>query len=262
MPSHPPRPGHSPTAYDGHVDNFWIAALWSILPTVVVSIVFVFVLRGILRFDMRAPGKTRPEIQRMYAAALDMAEYADKNGFEICVVSEHHGSPDNYLSSPLVLGGGIAARTSSIMISVQALLVPQHNPVRLAEDLAILDHISKGRITYTTGLGYRPIEYHMLDRDWKRRGRIFSVTFDGKEYFPRYEFNAAYQPLPLIKEVLATFGTVADTWKIAAWFHYPNGRIVESRPGGVVKAIAPKDALDRRDDLMKALEARTGSYVA
>jgi hypothetical protein len=97
--------------------------------------------------------------------------------------------------------------------------------------------------------------------DWKRRGRIFSVTFGGKEYFPRYEFDAAYQPLPLMKEVLAAFGTVADTWKIAAWFHYPNGRIVEPGPEGV-KAIAPKDALDRRDDLVKALEKRTGSYVA
>jgi hypothetical protein len=97
--------------------------------------------------------------------------------------------------------------------------------------------------------------------DWKRRGRIFSVTFGGKEYFPRYEFDAAYQPLPLMKELLAAFGTVADTWKIAAWFHYPNGRIVESGPEGV-KAIAPKDALDRRSDLMKTLETRTGSYVA
>lgn len=97
--------------------------------------------------------------------------------------------------------------------------------------------------------------------DWKRRGRIFSVTFGGKEYFPRYQFDAAYQPLPLMKEILAAFGTVADTWKIAAWFHYPNGRIVESGPKEI-KAVAPKDALDRRDDLIKALEARTGSYVA
>jgi hypothetical protein len=97
--------------------------------------------------------------------------------------------------------------------------------------------------------------------DWKRRGRIFSVTFGGKEYFPRYEFDAVYQPLPLMKEVLAAFGTVADTWKIAAWFHYPNGRIIEPGPEGI-RAVAPKDALDRRDDLMKALAKRTGSYVA
>lgn len=97
--------------------------------------------------------------------------------------------------------------------------------------------------------------------DWKRRGRIFSVAFGGKEYFPRYEFDAAYQPLPLMKEILAAFGTVADTWKIAAWFHYPNGWIAEPGPKGV-KSIAPKDALDRRDDLMKALEKRKGSYAA
>lgn len=97
--------------------------------------------------------------------------------------------------------------------------------------------------------------------DWKRRGRIFSVTFGGKEYFPRYQFDAAYQPLPLMRDVLTAFGTVADTWKIAAWFHYPNGRIVEPGSEGL-QAMAPKDALDRRDDLMQALEKRTGSYVA
>jgi len=68
MPPHPPRPGHSPTAYDGHVDNFWIAALWSILPTVVVSIVFVFVLRGILRFD-RTERKVHAQIEAEERAA-------------------------------------------------------------------------------------------------------------------------------------------------------------------------------------------------
>lgn len=97
--------------------------------------------------------------------------------------------------------------------------------------------------------------------DWKRQGRIFSVMFEGKEYFPRYEFDAAYQPLPLIGEVLAAFGSVADTWQIAAWFHYPNGRIIESGDRGI-KSVAPKDALDRREDLIKAIEERKGSYVA
>jgi hypothetical protein len=99
--------------------------------------------------------------------------------------------------------------------------------------------------------------------DWKRRGRIFSVTFGGKEYFPRYEFDAAYQPLPVIRDLLAAFGAVADTWKIASWFHYPNGWIAVRGPrGNGMKPVAPKDALDRRDDLIKALAKRTGSYVA
>jgi alkanesulfonate monooxygenase SsuD/methylene tetrahydromethanopterin reductase-like flavin-dependent oxidoreductase (luciferase family) len=133
---------------------------------------------SILRFDMRAPGKGRAEIQRLYAAALEMAEYADGNGFDVCVVSEHHGSPDNYLSSPVVLASAIAARTSKVMISVQALLVPQHDPVRLAEDLAIADHVSKGRVTFTTGLGYRPIEYHMTGKDWSRRGKLLDEAIE------------------------------------------------------------------------------------
>jgi len=97
--------------------------------------------------------------------------------------------------------------------------------------------------------------------DWKRRGRIFSVNFGGKEYFPRYEFDAVYQPLPVIRDILKAFGPVADSWKLAAWFHFPNGWIVEPGPEGPTP-VAPKDALDRLDDLLNALKKRHGSYVA
>jgi hypothetical protein len=97
--------------------------------------------------------------------------------------------------------------------------------------------------------------------DWKRRGRIFSVNFGGKEYFPRYEFDAVYQPLPVIRDILKAFGPVADSWKLAAWFHFPNGWIVEPGPEGPTP-VAPKDALDRLDDLLNALKKRQGSYVA
>jgi len=97
--------------------------------------------------------------------------------------------------------------------------------------------------------------------DWKRRGRIFSVNFGGKEYFPRYEFDAVYQPLPVIRDILKAFGPVADSWKLAAWFHFPNGWIAEPGPEGPTP-VAPKDALDRLDDLLNALKKRQGSYVA
>jgi len=97
--------------------------------------------------------------------------------------------------------------------------------------------------------------------DWKRRGRIFSVSHGGREYFPRYEFDEAFQPLPVIRDVLKAFGEVADTWKIAAWFSFPSGWI--SKPGtGGQEPMAPKDALDQRDALLRAAAARQGSYVA
>jgi hypothetical protein len=106
-----------------------------------------------------------------------------------------------------------------------------------------------------------PSNRSMPASDWKRRGRIFSVNFGGKEYFPRYEFDALYQPLPVIRDILKAFGPVADSWKLAAWFHFPNGWIVEPGSKGPTP-VAPKDALDRREDLLNALKKRQGSYVA
>lgn len=94
--------------------------------------------------------------------------------------------------------------------------------------------------------------------DWKRRGRIFGVSRSGREYFARYQFDAMYEPLPVIRDVLKAFGEVADPWVLAAWFHFPNGWIVSS--DGV--PVAPKEALDRRDDLIRAAPRRHDSYVA
>jgi len=97
--------------------------------------------------------------------------------------------------------------------------------------------------------------------DWKRRGRVFSVSHGGRDYYPRYGFDEAFQPLPVIRDVLKAFGEMADTWKIAAWFQFPNGWI--SKPGtGGEEPVAPKDALDQREALLRAVAARQGSYMA
>lgn len=94
--------------------------------------------------------------------------------------------------------------------------------------------------------------------DWKRRGRIFSVSHGGREYFARYQFDAMYEPLPVIRPVLEAFGEVADPWVLAAWFHYPNAWIA----GADGAPVAPKNALDRRDDVVRAALRRRTSYVA
>lgn len=67
-----------------------------------------------------------------------------------------------------------------------------------------------------------------------------------------------YEPLLVIREVLEAFGDVADPWMLAAWFHYPNAWIagVDGAP------VAPKDALDRHDDVVLAARKRRTSYVA
>lgn len=133
---------------------------------------------SVIRFDMRCPAMQPVETQQQYAAALDMAAYADDLGFDICVLSEHHGAEDGYLPSPLVMAAAIASRTSQIRISISALLVPLYDPIRLAEDLAVLDLISNGRISIVAGLGYRPIEYEMLQKSWSSRGRDLDACLE------------------------------------------------------------------------------------
>src|SRR5438128_1573947 len=124
-----------------------------------------------IRFDMRSPAFGLPTSD-LYEAMLDMAAFADSNAFTAIVVSEHHSSEDGYLPSPLIAASAIAARTSRIAITVAALLVPLYEPLKLAEDIAVLDHLSRGRVSYVVGVGYRPDECALFGVDFDWRGAI------------------------------------------------------------------------------------------
>jgi hypothetical protein len=101
-----------------------------------------------------------------------MAAFADENHCTSIVVSEHHASEDGYLPSPITLASAMAAVTTSTPIVVAAALLPLYDPVRLAEDLITLDHISQGRVMVVLGLGYRPVEYELHGVDYERRGAV------------------------------------------------------------------------------------------
>ncbi len=123
-----------------------------------------------LRFDMRAPsiGASPTEL---YAAAGDMAAWAETRGCVAAVLCEHHCADDGYLPSPLLLGAAIAARTKQLMLNL-VILLPFYDPARLAEDIAVLDHISAGRATYVFGIGYRAEEYAHFGLSLSDRSRL------------------------------------------------------------------------------------------
>jgi alkanesulfonate monooxygenase SsuD/methylene tetrahydromethanopterin reductase-like flavin-dependent oxidoreductase (luciferase family) len=125
-----------------------------------------------MRFDLRAPGTDARERAALYRTAIDMAAYADQHACTSIVVSEHHASDDGYLPSPFTLAAAMAAVTHATPIVVAAALLPLYEPVRLAEELITLDHISQGRAMVVLGLGYRPDEYALHGVDYSRRGAI------------------------------------------------------------------------------------------
>jgi alkanesulfonate monooxygenase SsuD/methylene tetrahydromethanopterin reductase-like flavin-dependent oxidoreductase (luciferase family) len=124
-----------------------------------------------MRFAMRqAPGAPASARADLYAAATEMARWGEDHGCISVVVSEHHAADDGYLPSPLVLASSFAAVTERTPIMVAALLVLFYDPIRLAEDLAVLDTISRGRVACTVGLGYRPEEFEQFGVDMRTRG--------------------------------------------------------------------------------------------
>ena len=181
--------------------------------------------RTALFFDMRAPefGAPAPEL---YAAALAMTSFADRLGIDAIGLMEHHGSDDGYLPSPFVMGGAVAACTQRARISLGAVVLPLHDPVKIAENIAVLDQLSGGRLEVTFGAGYVPSEFARFRVSMRDRGRLMDQGIelilralrgerfeaDGREIFVR--------PLPIQapEEILLVGGSVAASARRAASF--------------------------------------------
>jgi alkanesulfonate monooxygenase SsuD/methylene tetrahydromethanopterin reductase-like flavin-dependent oxidoreductase (luciferase family) len=128
-------------------------------------------LNIMLGFDLRAPdlGTSR---EKLYAEALKMCEWADTRGISFLNVMEHHGSEDGYMPTPFVFGAAVAARTQHAKIVLGAVVLPLHDPVKVAEQIAVTDIISNGRLRVTFGAGYALNEFAMFRCSISDRARL------------------------------------------------------------------------------------------
>jgi alkanesulfonate monooxygenase SsuD/methylene tetrahydromethanopterin reductase-like flavin-dependent oxidoreductase (luciferase family) len=129
-----------------------------------------------LRFDFRNPEFAETAMADRYAAALDMAQWADELGCVSIVLSEHHGSPDGYLPSPIPMLAAMAARTTNVRFMIAALIAPFHDPLRLAEDLIVLDNLSRGRVDVLVAGGYVREEFAMFGVPMNERAKRVTET--------------------------------------------------------------------------------------
>lgn len=124
-----------------------------------------------LRYDLRSPSIGIGSVA-LAAAAIEQVAWADDKGFHTIQLPEHHCSEDDYNPSPLVLGAAMASRTSKLRIQPSAIILPLHDPIRIAEDCCVVDIISNGRLDVTIGLGYVPDEFDMFGIPLSERGQI------------------------------------------------------------------------------------------
>lgn len=112
------------------------------------------------------PGQSTHDVLSQTIAEIEAAEAL---GFHTAWLTEHHGSAYGVSSSPTLLAAAIAARTQSIRIGFAVNVIPLHQPFRLAEEIALVDHLSQGRVIAGFGSGYSPVEYELYGADFQNR---------------------------------------------------------------------------------------------
>jgi alkanesulfonate monooxygenase SsuD/methylene tetrahydromethanopterin reductase-like flavin-dependent oxidoreductase (luciferase family) len=151
-----------------------------------------------------------------------MCAWADELGFDAIAISEHHGVADGYMSAPITLAAAIAARTKRVRINVAAILVPLHDPIRLAEQLATAAIVADGRLSIVAGMGYRPEEFAMAGVDRTQRGRLFDEyvgvlqqAWTGRPFTWR-DRSVQVTPAPASPPLILVGGSTAKAAKRAA----------------------------------------------
>ena len=151
-------------------------------------------LRFGLKWSFQNPGFARVPWEQLYRTHLDLIAESETLGYDHVWLTEHHFVDDGYSPSLHTIGAAVAARTNRIRIGTHLLLLPLHNPVRVAEDTATVDLMSAGRFDLGVGQGYRRGEFESQGISRAERGgrmeegltvvqrllRGETVTFDGR----------------------------------------------------------------------------------
>jgi alkanesulfonate monooxygenase SsuD/methylene tetrahydromethanopterin reductase-like flavin-dependent oxidoreductase (luciferase family) len=123
---------------------------------------------GVL-YDMRNPRDSGISNADLYRQTLEHIERMEELGFDTVWLTEHHFIEDDYLPSVLTMAAAVAARTSRVTIGTAVLLLPLHDPIRVAEDAAVVDVLSNGRLRLGLGLGYKLEEFEAFGVDRRHR---------------------------------------------------------------------------------------------
>ena len=169
-----------------------------------------------------------------YREALEEVTRAEELGYASVWMEEHHAVTNHYWPSPLMVLAGFATRTSRMMLGTDIVVAAFHHPVRLAEDVAMLDMISNGRAILGIAIGYKPDEFALYGVDLEKRGARFEeqlAIMQGLWTQDRVSFHGTYytvdgrlEPKPITKPhppvwiggwgdiTLRRAATLADNW--------------------------------------------------
>lgn len=150
-------------------------------------------------YDFRNPPNSGIDHPTLYAAIIDQVQWLDGLGLDLVWFTEHHFVDDGYLPSWIPVASAMASRTRHVRFSCDVCLLPFNHPIRLAEDLSVLDNISNGRVEIGVGMGYAPHEFRGFGLPVSRRVSltdeglaVLRLAFSGEAFSftgKRYDFH-------------------------------------------------------------------------
>ena len=150
-------------------------------------------------YDFRNPPDSGIAMPDLYQAALRQMRWLDDLGLDLVWFTEHHFIDDGYLPAWIPVASAAAAQTRRVRFSSDICLLPFNHPLRLAEDLAVLDNLSNGRVELGVGIGYAPHEFAGFGIPVSRRVslsdeglEVLKLCFSGERFSyhgKRYQFQ-------------------------------------------------------------------------
>ncbi|MGE0667987.1 MAG: LLM class flavin-dependent oxidoreductase [Sphingomonadales bacterium] len=122
-----------------------------------------------LWYDFRNPEPWAIPSERFHAQALEQIVAAEQAGWDSVWLTEHHFIEDGYTPSPLVIAAAIGAKTKRMRIGTNLMVLPLHDPIRIAEDAATVSLLTGGRFDLGVGGGYRQVEFSQFGRELRHR---------------------------------------------------------------------------------------------
>jgi alkanesulfonate monooxygenase SsuD/methylene tetrahydromethanopterin reductase-like flavin-dependent oxidoreductase (luciferase family) len=209
-------------------------------------------------FDLRNPPAWRQDPARLYGFSLEMCEEAERLGADSLWFSEHHGFEDGYLPQPLTFAAAAAARTSRVRLGTGILVAPLRKTAQLAEEAAVVDILSGGRLDLGLGAGYRVPEFDLFGADMSAR----YGTLDGQvAELRRLWAGGGLTPAPVQDRLpiwlgyqgpqgarrAGRMGEALLTLAASSWPHYRDGLVegghdpATARMGGGIQAYVTED---------------------
>ena len=150
-------------------------------------------------YDFRNPPDSGVSDQALYSEILEQVAWLDQIGADLVWFTEHHFVEDGYLPSWIPVAGAMSSVTKHVRFGTDICLMPFNHPVRLAEDLAVLDNLSGGRVEVGLGMGYAPHEFRGFGFPVSRRVslmeegiEVLQKCFSGERFSyqgKRYQFE-------------------------------------------------------------------------